>query len=106
MSHWAEINLDNKVIRILVGDNNMPDEGESFFNSLGGTWIKTSYTGKIRGTYAGIGYSYNLEEDIFIAPQPFPSWIRNGSFWESPIPKPQEGEWEWNEEEGHWNAIS
>ena len=72
MSHWAELNKDNKVIRILVGDNNDPagDEGYSWLiDNLGGTWIKTSYNAKIRGNYAGIGYTYLPLEDIFIAPK-------------------------------------
>ena len=70
MSHWAEIDNENVVIRVLVGDNNSPDEGESFVNSLGGTWIKTSYNGNIRKNYAGIGYIYDAVRDAFIAPEP------------------------------------
>lgn len=70
MSHWAEIDQNNKVIRVLVGDNNEPDEGEAFVNSLGGTWVKTSYNGNIRYNYAGIGYDYDSEADAFIAPRP------------------------------------
>ena len=70
MSHWAELDKDNKVIRVLVGDNNEPDEGEAFMNSLGGTWVKTSYNGNIRYNYAGIGYNYDPDADAFIAPRP------------------------------------
>lgn len=70
MSHWAEIDQNNKVIRVLVGDNNEPDEGEAFMNSLGGTWVKTSYNGNIRYNYAGVGYDYDPEADAFIAPRP------------------------------------
>ena len=66
MSNWAEINKENKVIRVLVGDNNEPDEGESFMNRLGGTWIKTSYNAKIRGNFAGIGMNYHPDLDIFM----------------------------------------
>ena len=69
MSHWAEIGADKIVIRVLVGDNSEPDEGEAFMNSLGGTWIKTSYNGNIRKNYAGIGYSYDESRDAFIAPK-------------------------------------
>ena len=108
MSHWAELDNDNKVIRVLVGDNNDPagDEGYQWLiDNLGGTWIKTSYNSNIRGTYAGIGYSYNPDEDIFIAPQPYPSWIRKGSFWNSPIPKPTEGFWYWDEENLMWQQL-
>lgn len=70
MSHWAEIDENNVVLRVLVGDNNEPDEGESFMNALGGTWIKTSYNGTIRKNYAGMGYTYDSERDAFIAPEP------------------------------------
>ena len=70
MSHWAEIDLNNIVLRVLVGDNNEPDEGQAFMESLGGTWVKTSYNGNIRKNYAGIGYTYDAVRDAFIAPEP------------------------------------
>ena len=73
MSNWAELDSENKVIRVLVGDNNDPagDEGYSWLiNNLGGTWIQTSYNGNIRYNYAGIGYSYDEDADAFIAPAP------------------------------------
>ena len=69
MSHWAEIDSNNIVLRVLVGDNNEPDEGEAFMNSLGGTWVKTSYNATIRKNYAGIGYSYDAGRDAFIPPK-------------------------------------
>ena len=69
MSHWAEIDSNNKVIRVLVGDNNAPDEGEAFMKSLGGSWVKTSYNGTIRKNYAGIGYKYHSDIDAFVPPQ-------------------------------------
>ena len=73
MSHWAELDSDNIVIRVTVGDNNDPagDEGYQWLiNNLGGTWIKASYNGKIRFNYPGIGYSYDQDADAFIAPRP------------------------------------
>ena len=72
MSHWAEIDNYNKVIRVLVGNNNDPagDEGYQWLiDNLGGTWIKTSYNGKIRFNYAGIGYTYDEVRDGFIPPK-------------------------------------
>jgi hypothetical protein len=71
MSHWAEVDKNNKVVRVLVGDNNDPagDEGYQWLlDNLGGTWIKTSYnakTNKFRGKYAGIGDIWDAEKDIF-----------------------------------------
>jgi hypothetical protein len=73
MSHFAELDNQNKVIRVLVGDNNDPagDEGYQWLmDNLGGTWIKTSYNATIRYNYAGIGYSYDEDADAFIAPKP------------------------------------
>jgi hypothetical protein len=73
MSHWAELDNNNRVIRVLVGDNNDPagDEGYSWLvNNLGGNWIQTSYNATIRYNYAGIGYSYDESADAFIAPKP------------------------------------
>ena len=73
MSHFAEIDKDNKVIRVLVGDNNDPNGDEGYqwlLDNLGGTWIKTSYNGNIRYNYAGLGYTYDANVDAFIAPRP------------------------------------
>ena len=73
MSHFAEIDNTNTVIRVLVGDNNDPagDEGYQWLlDNLGGTWIKTSYNGNIRYNYAAIGDTYDEVRDAFIAPEP------------------------------------
>lgn len=73
MSHWAELDDNNKVIRVLVGDNNDPagDEGYAWLiHNLGGTWIKTSYNNNIRFNFAGIGFTYDENRDAFIAPKP------------------------------------
>jgi hypothetical protein len=70
MSHWAELDENNMVLRVLVGDNNEPDEGQAFMESLGGTWVKTSYNGNIRKNFAGVGFTYDELRDAFIAPEP------------------------------------
>jgi hypothetical protein len=71
MSNWAELDDNNKVLRVLVGDNNEPDEGYQWLiDNLGGTWVQTSYNGKIRYNYAGIGYTYDPIDDAFIPPMP------------------------------------
>ena len=104
MSHWAEIDSNNKVIRVLVGDNNSSDEGQSFMESLGGTWIKTSYNGKIRKNFAGIGFEYRQDIDAFVAPQPFASWtLDTNAKWQAPKPYPTDGKlYEWNEDSQAW----
>jgi hypothetical protein len=72
MSHWAELDDTNKVLRVLVGDNNNPsDEGYQWLiDNLGGTWVKTSYNGNIRYNFAGIGFTYDPVDDAFISPMP------------------------------------
>jgi hypothetical protein len=75
MSHWAEIDETNIVLRVVVGDNNDPngDEGyKTISECLGGTWIKTSYNGNIRKNFAGVGYTYDTNLDAFLAPKPEP----------------------------------
>jgi hypothetical protein len=106
MSHWAELDSDNKVMRVVVGDNNDSNGDEGYqwlIDNLGGTWIKTSYNNKIRKQYAGVGYKYDADADVFIAPQPYPSWSLDNNFdWQAPISKPAEGRWYWDEEIGNW----
>jgi hypothetical protein len=71
VSHWAELDNNNIVLRVVVGDNNDPagDEGYLWLiNNLGGTWVQTSYNGNFRYNYAGIGFTYNPVDDAFIAP--------------------------------------
>lgn len=108
MSHWAEIDENNIVLRVLVGNNSEPDEGEAFMNSLGGTWVKTSYNRNIRKNFAGIGFTYDAERDAFIAPKPYNSWLLNEETcqWEAPVPYPTDGVmYQWNEELADWQAI-
>ena len=106
MSHWAELDKDNKVIRVIVGDNNDPNGDEGYqwlIDNLGGTWIKTSYNGNIRKQYAGIGYTYDAVNDVFIAAQPYPSWSLDNEFnWQPPTPRPEGTGWYWNEVEQVW----
>jgi hypothetical protein len=94
---------------VLVGDNNMPNEGYDWFvENLGGTWVQTSYNATIRKNYAGIGYRYDEDLDAFIPPQPFPSWTLNEvtARWMSPTPYPQDGRaYEWDEETLTWKEV-
>lgn len=106
MSHFAQIDENNKVIRVLVGDNNLPDEGLSFFETtFGGRWIQTSYNGNIRKNFAAINYHYDEVLDAFIPPKPFESWILDANFcrWMPPIDYPQDGSvYSWDEKLGNW----
>lgn len=106
MSHWAELDDNNLVLRVTVGDNRDPDEGFAWLTeNLGGRWMKTSYNGNIRARFAGIGYTYDATRDVFIAPQPFPSWTLDDATteWMPPVPIPP-GAWVWDEPTLQWVA--
>ena len=73
MAHFAEIDSNNKVLRVLVVDNAQESRGQEFLANdckLGGTWIQTSYNANIRGKFAGIGDVYDPINDVFITPEP------------------------------------
>lgn len=106
MSYFAELDENNLVIRILVGDDNMPNDGKDWFEStLGGIWIETKYSLNFRNKFAEVGDTYLLDYDVFISPQIFKSWVLNTDtfIWESPTPYPNDsGIYEWNEETISW----
>ena len=110
MAHYAYLDDNNIVVAVTVGkdETELIDglDTETYY-ALGTEYTvkRTSYNSNIRGTYAGIGYSYNPDEDIFVTPQPYPSWIRSGSFWNAPIPEPTEGFWFWDEENLMWQQL-
>jgi hypothetical protein len=110
MAHYAFLDENNVVTEIITGkDENELIEGldpETWYGNFRNQVCKrTSYNNRIRGVYAGIGYTYNPDEDIFILPQPFPSWVRTGSYWSAPIPKPESGSWGWDESNLNWIEI-
>jgi hypothetical protein len=108
MAHFAEIDENNIVLRVLVTDNNDPagDEGYQWLiANLGGTWVQTSYNANFRKNYAGVGFTYDLELDAFISPKPYPSWqlVEETCQWEAPVPYPTDGfTYSWNEAEIAW----
>jgi hypothetical protein len=108
MAHYAFLDENNIVTEVIVGiDETELIEGldpETWYGNFRNQICKrTSYNNKIRGIYAGVSYSYNDEEDIFVTPQPYPSWIRSGSFWNAPIEHPHDDKkYYWNEELGNW----
>ena len=119
MAHWAEIDENNIVVRVLVVSDEQDHRGQDFLSNdlnLGGTWKKTSYNTlagvhqlggtPFRKNYAGIGYSYDSTRDAFIPPKPFNSWLLNEDtcIWEAPIEMPvEEGKvFTWNEETTSW----
>ena len=102
MSHFAEINSDNIVQRVIVAEQNFINSGlvgDSF------NWVQTSYNGNFRKNYAGSGYTYDKVRDAFIAPQPYPSWtlVEATCQWESPTPMPTDDKmYTWDEDTTNW----
>ena len=112
MAHYAFLDNNNIVTEVIVGRNEdevvdgISDWEAHYAEFRGQRCKRTSYNNNIRGTYAGIGYYYNDQEDIFVAPQPYPSWTRNGSFWEAPTPMPTDGQmYRWVEDDLNWQVI-
>lgn len=110
MAHFAEIDENNIVLRVLVVPNEQEHCGQEFLANdlnLGGIWIQCSYNNRIRKQYPGIGYSYNPDADVFIAPQPYPSWSLNENHdWQPPIPYPNDNNrYYWNEEVLNWELV-
>lgn len=106
MAHFAEIDENNVVTRVLVVDNSLEHRGADFLANdlnLGGIWIQTSYNNNIRKQYAGIGFTFDSVSDVFIAPQPFKSWTLDSNFdWQPPIEKPDGEFWRWDEPSLSW----
>ena len=111
MAHYAFLNENNLVVSVLTGvDETELIEGldpETWYgNFRSQTCKRTSYNNNIRKQYAGIGFTYDPVADIFIAPQPYPSWSLDANHdWQPPTPMPTEGFWSWNEETLSWNEI-
>jgi hypothetical protein len=111
MAHFAEIDNDNKVVRVLVVPDEQEHRGQDFLANdlgLGGTWIQTSYNARIRKNYAGIGFDYDQNRDAFIPPKPFDSWLLDEETcqWKAPIDYPTDGlMYQWNEDKKDWEAI-
>jgi hypothetical protein len=116
MAHFAQI--QNGIVEqvIVLSNDDAPDPypasealGQAFIASLGleGEWRQTSYHGSFRAHYAGIGYTFDADNDVFYAPQPFPSWALDENWnWQAPHPAPDDGEeYGWDEETGGWVQL-
>jgi hypothetical protein len=102
MAHFAELDENNVVLQVIVVHNNelkgangveYENKGVEFCNSLFGhnNWIQTSYNNNMRKQFAGVGYTYDDVNDVFVAPQPFPSWsLDENHDWQPPIPMPED----------------
>ena len=111
MAHYAFLDENNMVTEVIVGiDETELIEGldpETWYGNFRGQVCKrTSYNHNIRKQYAGIGYTYNPIADVFIAPQPYPSWALDDNYdWQAPIAKPTQGFWVWDETILNWLEV-
>ena len=120
MAHYAFLDNNNIVVKVLTGvDETETQNGvggsteawEQFYESQswhsGLTCKRTSYNNNIRKQYAGIGYTYDADDDVFVAPQPYPSWTLDENHdWQPPTPYPSDGGvYRWDEAEGEWATI-
>jgi len=120
MAHFAKLDKDNVVTEVHVVNNIemlAADGSESEVMGIaflirwsGGysNWKQTSYNGKIRKNYAGVGYTYDPVRDAFIEPKPFPSWILNEDTcrWDAPVAYPTDGQfYQWDEATTSWVAV-
>ena len=109
MAYFAELDENNVVIRVLAVPDDQEHRGQEFLANdlnLGGDWIQTSYNHRIRGHYAGIGHRYDADLDLFIAPQPFPSWLMTvDGWWQPPTPHPGDGFYDWDETNQEWVPV-
>jgi len=118
MAHFAKLDENNIVTRVIVVHNNELMDGETesevkgvgFCVSLfGGTnWVQTSYNNNMRKQFAGTGFTYDDVNDVFVAPQPYPSWsLDENHDWQAPIPMPEDDkQYSWNEETQAWDEIT
>jgi len=117
MAHFAKLenNIVTQVIVVanqdILNENGQESEQKGIdfcSNLLGGTWIQTSYNGKIRKNYAGVGYTYDESRDAFIAPKPFNSWLldEDKAQWKAPVAMPTDDKmYSWDEDTTSWKEI-
>ena len=105
MSHFAEIDKNGVVVRVIVAEMNFINSGV-VGDSFNG--VQTSYNNNFRKNYAGVGYTYDKTRDAFIGPQPYPSSVLNEEtcVWESPIAMPDDDKrYDWDEDTTSWKEI-
>ncbi len=112
MAHFAKLDENNLVIEVYCVANEALDpqneeaSGIAFLTEWSGgytNWKQTSYNHNIRKQYAGVNFTFDALNDVFIRPQPYPSWSLDNDFnWQPPIPAPEGMGWYWNEAEQVW----
>lgn len=110
MAHYAFLDENNIVTQVIVGRNEDEvvdgiSDWETYYGELmGQPCVRTSYNHNIRKQYAGIGFTYDVHADVFISPQPFPSWsLDENHDWQAPVAAPNDGKhYEWSEATLSW----
>ena len=108
MAHYAFLDENNIVTEVIPGiDETELIEGletETWYaNFRGQTCKRTSYNNNYRKRFAGVGFTFDAVNDVFIAPQPFASWLLDENFdWQAPTPRPEGMGWYWNEAKQVW----
>jgi hypothetical protein len=110
MAHYAFLDEDNIVTEVIVGRNEDEtvdgvSDWETYYGQLRNQVCKrTSYNSNIRKQYAGVGYTYDETDDVFITPQPYPTWVLDENHdWQAPVPYPNDGEsYVWDEDIEDW----
>ena len=117
MAYFAQLDDTGTVVQVIaVSNDDAPDPattnsepiGQAFIASLGlpDGWRQTSYNANFRKQYAGPGFTYDADADVFIAPQPYPSWALDEDHdWQPPTPMPAEGMWVWDEPTLSWVEV-
>jgi len=122
MAHFAKLDSNDIVTQVVVVNNDVllkadgvtesEYKGKTFLNSLFGsaTWVQTSFNNNFRKQFAGVGYEYNEDDDVFIRPQPYESWTLDSNYdWQPPVDYPSDYEttpYRWNEDDQTWDVIT
>ena len=112
MAHYAFLDQNFIVTEVIAGVDETElidglDTETWYANYRGQPCKRTSYHGNIRKQYAGIGYTFDETNDVFIVPQPYPSWILDSNYdWVAPVPYPTDGgNYIWDESTQTWVAV-
>lgn len=120
MAYFAQLDDDGTVLQVIsISNTDAPDPAPSQSEPLGqaficdvlglpGEWRQTSYNNNFRKQYAGPGFTYDADADVFIAPQPYPSWTLDANHdWQAPTPYPSDGRiYEWDEDTLSWVEVT
>lgn len=119
MAHFAELDANNVVLRVVVIDNKDTADvngiekehiGAALCERLfGGRWVQTSYNRNFRKNYAGIGYTFDQQRDAFIPAKPYASWVLDEAtcLWNPPVPIPTDGKkYMWDDATVSWKEVA